>query len=253
MCQFKSGIVFKNRVVLAPEENESHSALLESLGIEDTTENALTKFVRVELVPKDDNKATDVAEWKYIVDQDITPQWYDEDAEKYEQEFRDAVKEWLKDKFEVICGQPCNAFKKDEKGTYFILNGTLGTSEFGEDNNYETSDVREELNESDFLKALKAKFGDRLVPITTDLFSHDGLDDYGVVEGDLLAIPTFDLYRENRKSIPLIDKRYWTSTPDSTPSGYGARYVRCVGSGGCVGCGGCRCSRGVRPFFILKS
>ena len=36
MCNFKSGIILKNRVVLAPEGNESHSDLLESLGIEDT-------------------------------------------------------------------------------------------------------------------------------------------------------------------------------------------------------------------------
>ena len=35
MCKFKSGIIFKNRVVLTPEGNESHSDLLDSLGIED--------------------------------------------------------------------------------------------------------------------------------------------------------------------------------------------------------------------------
>ena len=45
MCRFKSGIIFKNRIVLAPEWNESHSDLLESLGNEDTRENAMTKFV----------------------------------------------------------------------------------------------------------------------------------------------------------------------------------------------------------------
>ena len=30
MCEFKSGIIFKNRVELAPLENESHSSLLEN-------------------------------------------------------------------------------------------------------------------------------------------------------------------------------------------------------------------------------
>ena len=35
MCNFKSGIILKNRVVLAPEGNESHSDLLENLGIEE--------------------------------------------------------------------------------------------------------------------------------------------------------------------------------------------------------------------------
>lgn len=71
MCKFKSAIILKNKVVLAPEGNESHSDLLRSLKIEDTTFNASKKFLRVELIPKDNNKATDVAEWRYNVDQDV--------------------------------------------------------------------------------------------------------------------------------------------------------------------------------------
>jgi hypothetical protein len=39
MCKFKSGIILKNRVVLAPENNDNHSNLLESLGIEDNDMN----------------------------------------------------------------------------------------------------------------------------------------------------------------------------------------------------------------------
>lgn len=253
MCQFKSGIILKKKVVLAPVENESHSALLKSLNIDDTHFNASKKFVRVELVPKDNNKATDVSEWKYIVDQDVTPDWYDEDPGRYEQEFRDAVKEWLKDRLVIMCGYAWNEFKTDEKGTYYILDGTLGSFQFGDNNNYETSDARKDINESDLLKQLKEEFRDRLVPITTDLFSHDGSGTYGVIEGDLLALPTFDLYRENRKTIPPIDDWYWLATPDSTPSGNGARFVQCVGSGGGVGYDDCGFSGGVRPFFILKS
>ena len=34
MRRFKSGIIFKGRVVLAPEGHESHSDLLEKLGVE---------------------------------------------------------------------------------------------------------------------------------------------------------------------------------------------------------------------------
>jgi len=255
MCQFKSGVVFKNRVVLASRENESHSALLESLGVEDTRENALTKFVRVELIPKDDNKTTDVSEWKYIVDQDDTPQWYDEDTERYEQEFRDAVKEWWEGKFEEICGHPWTVMKEDELGTYYVLDGITESGEFGETNNYEISDTRKRLNESKLVKDLMEKFGDRLVPITLDLTSLDGLTDYGVVEGDLIAPLTFDLYRDNRRygGIPKLDKGYFLATPDSTPSGYGSRYVLYVYSNGNVFYGNCDSSRGVRPFFILKS
>lgn len=41
MCRFKSGIILKNRVVLAPKGNESHTDLLESIDMEDTTSKEL--------------------------------------------------------------------------------------------------------------------------------------------------------------------------------------------------------------------
>lgn len=91
------------------------------------------------------------------------------------------------------------------------------------------------------------------MPITLDLLSLDGLDDYGIVEGDILAIPTLDLYRECRKSIPKSDN-WWLATPDSTPSGTGASYVRCVRYNGLVYYDVCGWrNKGVRPFFIIKS
>ena len=258
MCQFKSGIILKNKVVLTPEGNESHSDLLESLGIEDTHMNAAKTFVRAELIPKDDNKYTDVSEWNYRVDQDIVPDWYEKDPGRYEQEFRDVVKEYMREHMEKknivpICGYGWTAIKEDEKGTYYLMDGSLKKSKFGETNNYADSYIRKTLNESDLAKELKKKFGDKLVPIETDLLSLDGLDDYGKVGGDILAIPTIDLYRECRKKIPNLGNWWWLATPDSTPSAYDSDCVRCVDSGGCVGCRWCDGSRAVRPFFILKS
>ena len=94
MCRFKSGIIFKNRCVVAPGENDSHSDLLHELNIEDTYANASRVFVRAELVPENSEWWTDPDGWKYVVDQDVTPDWYDTDPGKYEEEFRQAVKEW---------------------------------------------------------------------------------------------------------------------------------------------------------------
>ena len=94
MCRFKSGIIFKGRSVVAPGENDSHSDLLEELGVEDTQANAMTKFVRAELLPPNDEWWTDPDNWKMHVDQDIVPDWFSLDREKYEQEFREAVKAW---------------------------------------------------------------------------------------------------------------------------------------------------------------
>ena len=254
MCKFKSGVILKNRVVLAPEGNDSHSDLLESLNIEDTHLNASKTFVRAELVPPDGNKAVDIGEWEYIVDQDITPDWYDNDPGRYEADFRASVKEYLKDKFVVMCGHAWTPIKGDEKGTYYLLDGFLEKSTFGKNNNYAESSIREKLVDSDLALELRKEFGDKLVPITLDLLSLDGLDDYGNVEGDVLAIPTLDLYRACRKSIPKSDSWWWLATPDSTPSGIGASCVRYVNSSGRVDYDGCDWDDGgVRPFFILQS
>lgn len=98
MCQFKSGIIFKNRVVVAPGGNESHSDLLESLGVEDDCFAWAKKFVRVELVPKSEEWWISPEEhpekWTFIIDQDILPDWFD--REEAEVRFRFAVCEWWK-------------------------------------------------------------------------------------------------------------------------------------------------------------
>ena len=94
MCKLKSGIIFKTRCVVAPGENDSHSDLLRELNIEDTYTNASRMFVRAELVPKNGEWWTDPDGWEFVVDQDVTPDWYDTDPGKYEEEFRQAVKEW---------------------------------------------------------------------------------------------------------------------------------------------------------------
>jgi hypothetical protein len=253
MCKFKSGLILKNKVVLAPENNESHSALLESLGIEDNYINATKKFVRAELVPKDNNKATDISEWEFIVDQDETPDWFDEDRDRYEEEFRDAVRDYMKDRLTVICGYCWTPIKREDNKTWYLMDDFLEKSSFGRNNNYAESYIRKKLNDGELAQKLKAEFGDKLVPITTDLLSLDGLDDYGIVDGDIIAIPTLDLYRECRKRIPKLDRWWWLATPHSTPSGYGSSRVRYVGNGGSVDCFWCDDGRGaVRPCFILE-
>ena len=76
---------------------------------------------------------------------------------------------------------------------------------------------------------------------------------YGEVSGDILAIPTLDLYRDCRKNISNLDQSWWLATPNSTPSGCGSGGVRVVNSGGDVYYGWCVGYGAVRPFFILKS
>ncbi len=253
MCKFKSAIITKKGVHLTPIYNDSHSDMLKQMNIEDNRSNAMRVFVRAELVPPNGDKTADISKWKYIVDQDITPNWYDKDPERYESEMREVVAEWMKEHFVTICGKSCVKIKEDEKGTYYMLSDILFKTEFGKDNNYATSEVRKKILNSDFAKELQREYGNRLVPITTNLLSYDGFDDYGIVDGDILALRTFDLNRECRKNIPNADNWEWLCTPHSTPSGYGSDGVEYVYSNGYVGYSWYDNVRGVRPFFILKS
>lgn len=255
MCNFKSGIILKNRVVLAPDGNESHSNLLDSLRIEDNHMGASKIFVRAELIPKNDDKMTDVKEWRYKVDQDIVPDWYEKDPERYEKEFREAVEKYMEDwkkKLKFICGHYWTSVQ-DGNRTYYFMNGILKKSEFGKTNNYAESYVRNDLVNSELSEDLKKEFGDKLVPISLDLTSMDGLKDYGTVEGDILAIPNIQLLMKFGENIPLIDNWYWLANPNQTPKRKDARYVRYVDSVGCVRYDVCDYDGGVRPFFILKS
>jgi hypothetical protein len=99
MCRFKSGIILKNKVVVAPGENDSHSDLLESLGINDDYFGATNVFVRAELVPVNNEWWIDPAEepdkWRFVVDQDMRPEWFDES--EHEKIFREAVCVWWKE------------------------------------------------------------------------------------------------------------------------------------------------------------
>ena len=94
MCRFKSGIILKTRCVIAQGADESHSALLEGLEIKDTAENAMTKFVRAELLPPDGEWWTNPDTWELHIDQDILPEWFETDRGKYINDFRSAVKDW---------------------------------------------------------------------------------------------------------------------------------------------------------------
>ena len=121
MCEFKSGIIFKNRVVLVPLGDESHSNLLERLEVEDNEFNASKKFVRAELIPP--NKGiiiSDISKWKYRVDQDIVPEWYSNDSERYKQEFRDGVKDFMDKNFTEEFGYYWTNIEMDGKKYHFM-------------------------------------------------------------------------------------------------------------------------------------
>ena len=97
MCKLKSAIILKNRVFVP--EYDIHTKMLEELGIKDDYLNASKTFVRVELSPADGDVFSDIDTWELSVDQDIMPEWYDEDI--YKPQVVEAVKEWAKDHIHI--------------------------------------------------------------------------------------------------------------------------------------------------------
>ena len=92
MCKLKSAIILKDKIFMP--DYDSHSKMLEELKITDDYINASKVFVRAELSPENGDVFSDIDGWKLEVDQDITPEWFDE---KYcTERMRKAVKEWAK-------------------------------------------------------------------------------------------------------------------------------------------------------------
>ena len=90
MCKLKSAIILKDRIFMP--DYDSHSKMLEELEITDDYFNASKVFVRAELVPENEDVFSDIDGWKLCVDQDITPEWFDE--KDCAERMRKAVKEW---------------------------------------------------------------------------------------------------------------------------------------------------------------
>lgn len=153
----------------------------------------------------------------------------------------------------IVAGITWSKFAEDSEGNaYMLADEKIYDMEFGDNNDWRESLIREKLNEELYQKVVAELGADALLTIQTDLFSYDGLRDYGKCE-DNVSLLTYDLYRNNRGNIKSLDEWWWTCTPNSTPSANDARCVQYVRSDGSVDCDRCCYGGGVRPFFILKS
>ena len=80
MCTFLSAIVMKNGDVLCdPEHTDSHEDLLAKHNIRDGLAQQ-GKFARVEFIPpKDHANIEDTSKWTFKVDEQVKPDWLDEE------------------------------------------------------------------------------------------------------------------------------------------------------------------------------
>ena len=95
MCQLKSCLVLKDRVYCP--DYDSHQDMLDKLGIKDDYLGASKTFVRVELTPPDGVKSLmePLDKWTLKVDQDVTPEWWDAEADR--QRVEEAVEVWRRE------------------------------------------------------------------------------------------------------------------------------------------------------------
>ena len=95
MCQLKSCLVLKDRVYCP--DYDSHQDMLENLGIKDDYLGASKTFVRVELTPPGGVQSLmePLDRWTLNVDQDVTPEWWDERDDR--QRVEEAVEEWRRE------------------------------------------------------------------------------------------------------------------------------------------------------------
>ena len=126
MCKLKSAIILKDRIFMP--DYDSHSKMLDELGITDDYFNASKVFVRAELVPENGDIFSDIDGWKLEVDQDITPEWFDE--KDCAERMRNTVKE--RAKTHIFIGQNDlkishgeNIFIKDCKNVDIYDNATV--------------------------------------------------------------------------------------------------------------------------------
>lgn len=162
------------------------------------------------------------------------------------------------DVFKDRDGEEYIVLEHPEDGRTAVLKkGLLEEMQFGSSNDWRDSYIRQELN-STYLRSLEEKFGkENILAHTVDLFSMDGLDDYGKCQ-DKVSILTADEYRRYRKALEkangaAVGGWWWLCTPDSTPSGDGSSYVRYVNSSGALLSNAAYVNFAVRPFFILDS
>lgn len=95
MCRLKSCLVLKDRVYCP--DYDSHQDMLDKLGIKDDYLGASKTFVRVELTPPDGVRwlMEPLDRWTLNVDQDVTPEWWDEKADRHRVE--EAVEAWRRE------------------------------------------------------------------------------------------------------------------------------------------------------------
>ena len=127
MCQFKSGVVMKKKVLHLLDE-DGHSEILRHYNIKD--DSLSPEFVRVEIVPKELplHEAVyhlDLKHWEMKLDQDFKPDWWKGSEPWAEKEMLKILKKTVKKRC-VLKGQKIEKIKEDKR--FIIVDGIVDVS-----------------------------------------------------------------------------------------------------------------------------
>ena len=187
----------------------------------------------------------------------MTLKEFGENLEKLNQAYEMLKKRYRKPKIGEtieVAGITWKVLDKLESGYLAIADEFYGSDRKfdGNCNNWESSDLRNELN-AELRKKIEDELGkNSLVEFERDLLSMDGQTEYGTCE-DYVSLISVDEYRKYRKLLPNTDRWWWTITPDSTACNDDSRWIRVVSPAGYI-CFDCYyVNIGVRPVCIFSS
>lgn len=158
---------------------------------------------------------------------------------------------------EFVVLDPHMASSSDEEETLFVLAvDSVGSSQFGGNNNYAGSDLKKRVD--DWMYRLSEKLSgktncDRFFKSRTlDLTTLDGHGKYGTL--DVLAAPlTLDEARKYADVIPNPDEACWLATGWGGPEYFGSAGALVVLTSGGWNDNLCSGSYGIRPALVISS
>lgn len=139
---------------------------------------------------------------------------------------------------------------KTETGFFTLASKSVGDYQFGSDNNWVNSEIRENLKT--IQNDIESEIGCELPVFERDLLSLDGQVEYGKCM-DKVSLISLDEYRKYRMLIPNAGYYWWTLTPDSTKCNDDSRWIRVVSPSGDFNYCYYHCNYGVRPVCIFPS
>ena len=94
MCTPFSCVVKSNLSILIGKSiaHHSHSEIIRDAGL--PAEISVNQYAKVELLPPDKQYASDVEGWMLILDEERTPEWWEENLPEIDDRVRDAAQKW---------------------------------------------------------------------------------------------------------------------------------------------------------------